>query len=93
MKARGVRLLTEARTDHDVKPRMQRFLAGLLGDGAEAEHVAGEILVVVAMDVMGVHRGGRGVVNGTLVTVPSFQPCVLERMEERRSEAFRRRER
>ena len=44
-------------------PGWRRLLAVDLGDARQAEHVAGEVLVVVAVDVVGVHRGGRGVVE------------------------------
>ena len=42
---------------------MRRLFPVDLGDAGQAEHVSGEILVVVAVDVVGVHGGGRDVVE------------------------------
>src|SRR5437763_341076 len=62
-------------------------LAEFLGDRAEAEHVAGEVLIVIALDIVGVHRRGGGVAErhaGDGADLPA--PVLLELVEQGRHE-------
>ena len=58
----------------------------LLDDPGQAEHVPGEVLVVVAVDVVRVHRGGRDVVERHAGHRADFPALVLELVEKRRHE-------
>ena len=56
--------LAVARAQDHVQSRMLRVFAGLLDDSGEAQHVACDVLVVVAVDVVRVHRRRGNVVEG-----------------------------
>ena len=65
---------------------MGRVLAEFLDDPGQAEHVAGEVLVVVAVDVVRVHRRGRGVVERHAGDGADLPPLRLQLVEEGRHE-------
>ena len=65
---------------------MEHVLAELLADAGQAEHVAGQVLVVVAVDVVRVHRRGRGVVERHAGDGPHLPALRLQLVEEGRHE-------
>ena len=81
----------ESRADDHVEPRVQRQPPRLLHDAGQAEHLPGEVLVVVAVDVMGIHGGRRDVVERHARDRADLPPLVLELVEQGRARSGRRR--
>ena len=86
LQVRGVGLIAVAGADDDVEARVSRCLPRLLDDAGQAEHAAGEVLVVVAVDVVGVHGGGRGVVERHAGDRADLPALLLELVEEGRDQ-------
>ena len=73
---------SEAGTHDDVEARPERDLAGLLEDSRQTEHLPGEVLVVVAIDILGVHGGRRDVVKRDAGDRADFPSLVLELVKQ-----------
>ena len=72
----------EARTHDHVEAREERGLPCLLDDSRQAEHLPGEVLVVVAIDVLRIHRGGRDVVERHAGDRADLPPLLLELVKQ-----------
>ena len=69
---------------HDVEAGAKGLMPTGLDDSGQAEHVAGEVLVVVAMDVLRVHRGRRDVVERDAGDRADFPTLCLELVKQGR---------
>ena len=73
------------------RPGRSRCLPGLLDDSRQPEHLPGKILVIVAIDVLRVHRGRRGVVKRHARDRADFPSLILKLVKQRRDHAGRHR--
>ena len=76
-----------AGADDDVEAGQQRGLTGFLENPRQAEHAAGEVLVVVAVDVLAVHSGGRGVAERDAGDGAGLPAVGLKLVEDGRDQA------
>ena len=75
------------RADHDIQSRVQPRLPRLLDDAGQSEHGPGDVLVVVALDVLSVHSGRRGMAERYAGHRADLPALVLKLVEKGRHQA------